>query len=357
MEVNDLLAAAETIKNENSINKNSSNRIGVMLENMINFFSTTISPAAAALIQDAVSKSTTGVRKGMSVVWSGAIAEIPVGYVLSNGNNGQPINGVVVPDYRSRFLIGYDSSKASFPINVSDTTENYGKAGNTGGEATHKLTVSEIPAHKHRILGNAGNDQSNTQGREMGINGPDYGNITENAGGDQSHENRPPYYVVYWITKVSDDTTAEYNSAYQSYKTTTTDNPIKTEAEWVVSLNGNGISAFEIAMNNGFAGTQAEWLSSLHGMPGNNAPATMAIFQIGANGTVLPRKLPSYSYDRTISDVRLSSDCLGLYATIGVTNYDHITLIGVTIPRNIELKINNLTIKAGSDSADALIIF
>jgi microcystin-dependent protein len=262
MEVNDLLAAAETIKNENSINKNSSNRIGVMLENMINFFSTTISPAAAALIQDAVSKSTTGVRKGMSVVWSGAIAEIPAGYVLSNGNNGQPINGVVVPDYRSRFLIGYDSSKAALPASAIDVTENYGKGGNTGGANSVSLIAAQNGAHDHkmfsitsginnteladwpnaraavRVTGNINGDDNNCYVLKAVDTIPTAG-VTSTSGSGQAHENRPPYYVVYWITKVSDDTTAEYNSAYQSYKATTTDVPIKTEAEWVASLKGD----------------------------------------------------------------------------------------------------------------------
>jgi len=286
------------------------------------------------------------------------------------------------------------------PANSTDLTENYGKIGNTGGEATHKLKVAEMPVHKHKILGNLGNDQSNTPGREMGTNGDDYGNITENAGGDQAHENRPLYIVVCWITKVSEDTTATYNSAYDSYKATTTDVPMLTEAEWsaprggadgitpTIGLNGNwftgdvdsgvkaqgtaGKSAYELALDGGFGGSEAQWLVSLKGAPGYtpqkgidysdgapgvNAPVTMAIYQIGANGMALPRKLPAYAYDRIISAVRLSSDCSGLSAKIGATDYNHITLVGVTIPANVELIINYLTVSAGNDSADALIIF
>ena len=94
-----------------------------------------------------------------------------------------------------------------------------------------------------------------------------------------------------------------------------------------------------------------------NGINGTNAPVTMAIYQIGANGMALPRKLPAYPYDRIISAVRLSSDCSGLSAKIGATDYNHITLVGVTIPANVELIINYLTVSAGNDSADALIIF
>lgn len=39
-----------------------------------------------------------------------------------------------------------------------------------------------------------------------------------------------------------------------------------TETEWLASLQGaNGLSAYQIACNNGFEGTEAEWLASLQG--------------------------------------------------------------------------------------------
>ncbi len=42
-----------------------------------------------------------------------------------------------------------------------------------------------------------------------------------------------------------------------------------TEEEWLASLNGGkgdtGESAYEIAVKNGFVGTEEEWLESLHG--------------------------------------------------------------------------------------------
>jgi hypothetical protein len=39
-----------------------------------------------------------------------------------------------------------------------------------------------------------------------------------------------------------------------------------TEAEWLVSLEGNeGPSTYAVAVNNGFAGTESQWLASLEG--------------------------------------------------------------------------------------------
>ena len=82
----------------------------------------------------------------------------------------------------------------------------------------------------------------------------------------------------------------------------------------------------------------------------------VSIFKQGANGSVTPQ-LFSWGMNKTVSEVRLLSNCVGLSATIAGTTYDQNTLVGIVLLAGQELIINDLDITAGHDSANALIIF
>ena len=85
----------------------------------------------------------------------------------------------------------------------------------TGGEATHTLTASELPSHVHRILSGTGSaSNGNYDGYiSMGYIANTYdGNramITDdrfNGGhsnfcGNKAHNNMPPYYTVYMFRR------------------------------------------------------------------------------------------------------------------------------------------------------------
>lgn len=112
---------------------------------------------------------------------------VNVEWHLCDGTNG-------TPDLRSRFIYG------------GDGTDN----GATGGEASHKLTESELPALsgslKHAVVWNddftatgilrgsyKGSIRFDSSARENNYDAQ----INVNFGGNQPHNNMPPYIACY----------------------------------------------------------------------------------------------------------------------------------------------------------------
>lgn len=102
----------------------------------------------------------------------------------TNNVNPQSIFGGVWQKIEGRFLLG---SSNSYTLGLF------------GGEATHTLTIDEIPKHKPSILlntrdsnvtGSAANWQVVTNGRYYA------GDMFLEIGGSQPHNNMPPYLVV-----------------------------------------------------------------------------------------------------------------------------------------------------------------
>ena len=84
-------------------------------------------------------------------------------------------------------LIGLDSTDGDFNV-----------IGETGGAKTHTLTENEMPAHTHPYVDDSPSgflDYLTHRGGED--EGSRYDKTTGAAGGDQSHNNMPPYVVVY----------------------------------------------------------------------------------------------------------------------------------------------------------------
>lgn len=149
---------------------------------------------------------------GIILMWSGAITNIPNGWVLCNGENG-------TPDLRDRFIVGAGSDYS---------------VGNIGGEASVTLNTEQMPSHTHtlslsnlKISSNGSHTHDvpkaasggTSSGSVLAPSGSRTGTsaVTEESGnhthsisgsgtindtgGGQAHENRPPYYALYYIMK------------------------------------------------------------------------------------------------------------------------------------------------------------
>ena len=97
------------------------------------------------------------------------------------------------------FGIGtWEQIKDTFLLAAGDTY----LAGQTGGEATHTLTVDEMPEHSHEnttqtvqySLFSTGSNSGYYKGSSNTVIGTD---STSAVGGSQEHNNMPPYLVVY----------------------------------------------------------------------------------------------------------------------------------------------------------------
>ena len=157
------------------------------------------------------SDSSSSVPKGTILPWYGSADNVPNGYAVCNGQNG-------TPDLRGRFLVGVNGSTY--------------KLGSKGGEEKHKLISKELPSQNIEVSGyylvgaRYDSDHFDTKG-SWGTTGtfsaifygldvwfnsisPAYSNVwyfntlksVFSSGNDQPHENRPPYFAVYYIMKL-----------------------------------------------------------------------------------------------------------------------------------------------------------
>ena len=126
---------------------------------------------------------------GTILPYAGLLTNIPAGWHLCDGTNG-------TPNLKDRFLVGVGN--------------NY-NLGATGGEASHTLTVDEMPSHNHNLLANTSTDSTGpllapwtiyNQGQVWVNTAPNGVPLIGYSGGNVPHENRPPYFAVYYIMKI-----------------------------------------------------------------------------------------------------------------------------------------------------------
>lgn len=118
----------------------------------------------------------------------------PIGSIYLSINNTNPskwFGGTWEQIAKGRTLVGVDTSQTEFNI-----------AKKTGGEKTHKLTVNEMPSHQHTASTGArtvawasGNFVLSYQYQSQ--NPVVTTEAIKNTGGNQAHNNMPPYFTCY----------------------------------------------------------------------------------------------------------------------------------------------------------------
>jgi microcystin-dependent protein len=122
---------------------------------------------------------------GGIIMWSGSRNNIPAGWVLCDGTDG-------TPNLCDRFIVGASGQYA---------------VGATGGTNEVTLTEAQMPSHQHdyKFYGadNTGGWDSDNVFYDKTAHYKNNLNTrhTENTGGDQPHENRPPYYALCFIMR------------------------------------------------------------------------------------------------------------------------------------------------------------
>lgn len=110
----------------------------------------------------------------------------PVGAIYISTSSVNPstyLGGTWASFGQGRTLVGVDTTDTDFSAPQK-----------TGGAKTHKLTIAEMPSHTHKynaeLVGNFGTARAVISGSSLRY-------ATANTGGDQPHNNMPPYVTVY----------------------------------------------------------------------------------------------------------------------------------------------------------------
>lgn len=158
---------------------------------------------------------------GAIIVYGGR--KLPEGWLLCDGSPFDQLtyselyqalgNINTVPDLRSRFIVGASNKSSQRPLGKDERGEPLNKyqLNDTGGEAKHKLEVSEMPGHDHtakqfltwigawdefpKVTGHADWDHEKVG---SGFSGNE---TIPNEGGGAAHNNLPPYYALTYIIK------------------------------------------------------------------------------------------------------------------------------------------------------------
>ena len=133
----------------------------------------------------------------------------PVGSIYMSTENTSPASmfGGTWEQIKDCFLWATgDTTSITYTENGVSVTKLL-TAGSTGGEATHTLTVDEMPSHSHSTWMSDGTETNPPlQDRIPLFAWSKHGQVwldTASKGGSQAHNNMPPYLAVYCWKRIS----------------------------------------------------------------------------------------------------------------------------------------------------------
>jgi len=117
---------------------------------------------------------------GSVILWYGTPSAVPSGWHICDGSYG-------TPDLRERFVVGAGNKYA---------------LGDRGGLKAVQLTVDQMPSHSHEYSTRATLRGLCWKGSNDGVWQKDRTAQSSAAGGDEEHENRPPFLALYYIKRI-----------------------------------------------------------------------------------------------------------------------------------------------------------
>ena len=168
--------------------------IASMLESSVE---DTVKPLIASMLESSVEDTV------KPLIASMFLARMPVGTIIETEQDVNP--GTYIGGTWEKMPAGYVTISAGTYTETQDgnaVTYEF-KAGNTYGEAAHKLTVGEMPSHNHpNYIYSGGNLTGWLTGSSSDGNHIAYQSIA-NAGGDKYHNNIQPSKAIYRFRRTS----------------------------------------------------------------------------------------------------------------------------------------------------------
>ena len=145
------------------------------------------------------------------------LALYPVGAVYISANSTSPASlfGGSWTQIKGRFLLATGEVDQNSDTYFGQVTGGWNAVvGSTGGQDYHKLTINEIPSHDHNLIrqqwysadqvhSSASYSIFSWKTEEGGSTSSSYNGKVEATGGDNVHNNMPPYLAVYMWKRVS----------------------------------------------------------------------------------------------------------------------------------------------------------